>query len=82
MVGIVDPAVMLGPELVIRRIRSRVPMLPEGVDKEITLPVRLELQKNVPLYGGDNIDDLLVQPFLILGGELNFLGEHILNNQG
>jgi hypothetical protein len=55
---------MFDLEFVLRRVWRRVAMLPEGLGEEVPLPVGLELQEDIVFERGDDINDLLVQPFL------------------
>ncbi len=60
---------MLFLEFVPRRLRQGVAVLPEGLDEDVPLPVRLELQEDVPLAAGDDVADLLVDPLPVSFGQ-------------
>ena len=68
-VGVVQAAVVLLLELVLGRPGQRVPVLPEGLDEDVPLAVRLELQIDVPFVAGDDIGDLFVEPRLVALGQ-------------
>ena len=70
LVGIGDTAEMLLFEFVLGGVGVRVPLLPEGLDEELPFPVVLEPEKNLFLLGRDDVDDLLVEPFLVFFREI------------
>ena len=82
LVGVIDPLVMLGPELVLRGVGIRIAVLPERFDEQVALPVGQELAKDLPLQRRDDIDDLLVQPFFIGGREGDLLGAEVCGENG
>jgi hypothetical protein len=59
-------------ELVLRSARSRVPMLPEGLDEDVPFLVRLELLEDLTLFGRDDIADILFEPEAVLLREAGF----------
>ena len=56
-------------------------MLPEGFDEKVPLPIGLQLAEDVPFQGGDDVDDLLLQPLLVVGGRARRLGRGRLGVQ-
>jgi hypothetical protein len=64
-VGIFDAAVMLFLEFVFFGIGSGIAALPEGFDELVTLLVVGELFERLPLFVRDDVNDVLVEPFLV-----------------
>src|ERR1700733_334911 len=70
LVGVGDSAVMLFLERVFRRVGIRVAALPKRLDELFPLLVGRKMQEGMALFGRDDIDHVLVQPFLVRGFEL------------
>ncbi len=62
LVGVLDAAIVFVLELVLGRVRVIVPGLPEGGDEHLPFPVVGELQEDILLLGGDDVDDLFFEP--------------------
>ncbi len=73
LAGIGHPAQVFGLELVLRGSRGGVPVFPEGLHEEVTLPVRPKLPENLPLRASHDINDFLVEPSLIAFRELRLV---------
>jgi len=74
LVGMVEPPVVFLLERVLLRPGVGVPVAPERLDKEVPLTVGLKLEKDVPFERLDDVDDLLVESFLIGRGKGGFPG--------
>src|SRR5579864_9021447 len=70
LVGICDATVMLFFKSVLWRIGIRIAPLPERLDELLALFIRLQMNERVPLLRRNDVDNVLVQPLLILGIEL------------
>jgi hypothetical protein len=51
---------------------GRVPLFPEGFDKNIPFLICLELPEDISFFGSDDIYDFLIQPKAVLLEELGF----------
>ena len=67
LIRVRNPAVVFLFEGVLRRIWVGIPALPEGLDKLLSFFVGLKLQKRTSLLRCDDVNHILVKPFLILG---------------
>ncbi len=70
LIGVSDPPEVLGLELVLRGRRVRVPGLPEGFDEDVPLFIVFELEEDVLLPGGDDVDHLLFEPLAVDGRQV------------
>ena len=68
-IGVVEPLVVLGPELVFLRCRHGVPPLPERFDEMFALLESLHPQEHLPFGLGDDVDDLFLEPHPVLFGQ-------------
>ncbi len=57
---------------IFRRIGIRIAALPELLDELFPLLVGRQVQERVLLFGGNDVDDVLVQPLLVLRIEFSF----------
>ena len=78
LVRVRDTPVVLFLKIVIRQIRIAAAPQPELFDKLFALFVRIELQKRRPLVRRNNVDHVLVHPFLVLLVELFQSATHLL----
>ena len=69
LVGVGDAAVVFFLEGVFGGIGIGIAALPELLDELLAFFVGLEMQEGVALFGGDDVDDVFVEPLLILGIE-------------
>jgi hypothetical protein len=58
---------MLGLERVILCVGIGIALLPERLDEDVPLPVGVELEEDVPLLRGDDVNHFFLEPFLVLG---------------
>jgi len=72
-VGMVEAFVMLFTEFVHIRALRGISLFPECFYKKIPLSVGLELEKDVPLDTGDEVDHLLFQPRTVILREVSGL---------
>src|SRR6266571_2678357 len=70
LVGVSDAAVMLFLVLVFDGIRGRIAAHPERFDKRFALVVGLEALEDAPLFVGDDVGDVFVQPLAVRGQQL------------
>ena len=66
LVGVRDAAIMLFLERVLGRIGIGIAPLPEGLDELLAFFVGLEVKKGVALFGGYDVNDVFVEPSLVL----------------
>ena len=63
-----EPAVVLFLELVFGRHQVGVAFAPEGIDEPIPPLQSLDAEEDLLFSIGDDVDDLLLQPFPVLRG--------------
>ena len=66
LVGIGDAAVMLFLEIVLRKVRIAAATEPELLDELLALFVGIELKEGISLAWRNDVDDIFVQPLLVL----------------
>ena len=69
-VGIFEPAIMLDLELVLGGGEIGISFSPEGLNEAVALFERAQRQENLSFTFGDDVDDVALDPELVLGGEL------------
>ena len=66
LIGIRNPAIMLFFESIFGSIGIRIPALPELLNELLALLVGLEVHESATFLGGNDVDDVFVQPLLVL----------------
>ena len=66
LVGVGDTPVMLFFKIVVGKVGVAAAPQPELLDKLLAFLVRIELEKGVPLFRRNDVDDVLIQPLLVL----------------
>src|SRR5258706_12777125 len=70
-VGVRYAPIMLFLEIVVRKIGIATATKPKLFDELLALFIGIKLQESLPLFGRDNVDDVLVEPLLV--GRIQFL---------
>src|SRR5271165_1692904 len=70
LVGVCDATVVLFFKVVIREVGITAPPKPELLDSLLALFVGIKLKEGFPLLWRNDIDDVLIQPLLVLAVEL------------
>src|SRR6202162_1984111 len=70
LVGISDAAVVLFLEFILDGVGSGVAAQPELLDELLALLVGAELEEGLPLFVGDDVQDVFLEPLLIRGVQL------------
>ena len=70
LVGVGNAPVVLFLERILRRILIRIPPLPEILDERFPLFVGGEVNEGATFFGGDNVNDVFVEPLLVSGIQL------------
>ena len=68
-VRVIEPLVVLGPELVLLRRRHGIPPLPERLDEVFAFLESLHPEEHLPFGLGDDVDHLLFEPDAMLLGQ-------------
>ncbi len=66
LVCVGDTPVMLFLKIVVGKVGIAAAPQPELLDKLLAFFVRIELEKGVPLFRRNDVDDVFIQPLLVL----------------